>query len=66
MSKVEEFLKGKQRPKSGITESAIEDASNISSLADDDTEANGKNIHGGEANIMVVVRARPLTKAETK
>jgi hypothetical protein len=66
MSKAEEFLKVKQRPKTGLTESAVDDVSYISSIADDDTEAYVKNLQSGEANIMVAVRSRPISKAETK
>lgn len=66
MSKAEEFLKANKRPKSGPTDSIMDEVSYMSEMADEDTENHVKNLHSREANIMVSVRCRPLTKAESK
>lgn len=66
MSKAAEFLKNVQRPKSGLTHSIRDDASYFSELAEEDTENHVKNLQNGEANIMVAVRVRPVSKTEQK
>jgi kinesin family protein 18/19 len=66
MSKAEEFLRAQQRPKSGLTQNTENDISYFSEMADTDTENHVKGLQSGEANIMVSVRIRPISKTDQK
>ncbi|CAI2382462.1 unnamed protein product [Moneuplotes crassus] len=66
MSKASEFLKNIKRPKSGLTHSLRDDASYFSELAEEETDNHVKGLQSGEANIMVAVRVRPISKTEQK
>ena len=60
------FDKFNKRPKSGLTESVIGDVSYMSEMAEEETKSHVDSLQRGEANILVAVRSRPLTKAEEK
>ena len=66
MSNTGAFDRFKQRPKSGLTESIAGDVSYMSEMADEETKSHVENLSKGEANILVAVRARPITKSEEK
>lgn len=66
MSKDEAYDKYSKRPKSGLTESGMGDISYLSEMAEEETKSHVDSLQKGEANILVAVRARPITKNEEK